>query len=97
CLHVFGLITIAPTDSLPIAAPIMPPPEKRRRLRLDRDLQHVAGQATDEPHHRRFPRRPRRLGVPPPPLPFFSQSDARWYSLHGVDLLRPRYQRGSLV
>jgi hypothetical protein len=65
----------------------MATPEKRRGLRLDRDLQHVARKPADEAGHRRFLRRRHSLRVAQHPFDFFLQSDARWYSLHGVDLL----------
>jgi hypothetical protein len=70
--------------------------KKRRRLGLDRHLQHVPREATHESDHRRFLGLCRRAPVQQA-VDFFLQADARWYSLHGVDLLRPRYQRGSLV
>jgi hypothetical protein len=92
----FRLIAVPPAHALPIASPIMPASEEGRRLGLDRYLQQVARETTDKPRHRRLLRR-RGLGGAQQPFDFFLHANARWYSLHGVDLLRPRYQRGSLV
>src|SRR5437870_3731733 len=66
-----------------------------RRVRPDpRDRLHQAWRAV---HQRRRKRRWWwRLVALQQALDFFLQSNARWYSLHGVDLLRPRYQRSPL-
>ena len=71
----------------------MLPAEKGRRLRFNRDLQHVAGEPADETDHRRPGRFDRRFAALQRALDFCFQLDARWYSLHGVDLLPTRYQR----
>src|SRR5262245_24937233 len=63
-------------------------PEKRRGLRFDGHLQHVTGEPTDEPDHRPFDRC--RRAAMQHAVDLFLQLNARWYSLHGVDLLRPR-------
>src|SRR5262249_14373643 len=92
-LDSFRFVPVAPTHALPFAATIVVTTQKRRRFGLDRHLQHVARESTDEPDHR-WLRGCRRQLVPlQHSLDFFLQSHARWYSLHGVDLLRPRFQR----
>ena len=94
-LHAFRLIPIPPAGAHPIATPVVPPPQKRGGFRLDRDLQDVLRQLPHKPRHRRLGRR--GLGSAQQVFHFFLQPNTWWYSLHGVDLLRPRYQRSPLV
>src|SRR5262249_2310329 len=82
----------------PRPAPIMLAAEKRRRLGLDRHLQHVAGESTHETDHRRLGRSDGRIAILKRALDFRFQLNARWYSLHGVDLLpAPRPTEPNLV
>src|SRR5207249_2104636 len=90
-LHLFRFIAIAPPDALALTPAIVLSAQKRRRLSFDSHLQHVARKPTNEAHHRGFLRRRRgRRRALQQPVDLFLQPDTRWYSLHGVDLLRPR-------
>ena len=91
----FGLV--CPCCLTALAATIVPAAQERRCFRFDRDLQDVACQLANEPGHRRLGQVPGRRLTAKQALDFFLQSCARWYSLHGVDLLRPRSQRSPLV
>jgi hypothetical protein len=89
-LDLLRFVAVAPPHALPRAAPIVLTTEKGSRLRFDRHLQHVAGEPADESHHRRFtPLRP-LVAALQHAVDVFLHLNARWYSLHGVDLLRPR-------
>src|SRR5262249_19890777 len=81
------LVAVAPPGALPRPTSIMLPAKKRRGLGFDRHLQHVACESTDEADHRRLGRSNHRIATLQGALDFCSQLNARWYSLHGVDLL----------
>src|SRR5439155_16536842 len=96
-LHALGFVAVAPPSPRPHPAPIVIAPHERGRLILQRDLQHVTRDLPDEPGHGRFCRRGVVAHLSAQQLrDLLLQSLARWYSLHGVDLLRLRSQR-SLV
>jgi hypothetical protein len=71
----------------------MLPTEECGGFRFDCHLQHVPRKPADEADHRRLGRADRRFDALQRTLDFCFQLDARWYSLHGVDLLPTRYQR----
>src|SRR5436190_13541860 len=96
-LHLFWFIAIAPADALALTPSIVFPAKKRCRFRFDGDLQHVPREPTHEARHRRLLRRRRGRRALQQTVDLFLQLHARWYSLHGVDLLRPRFNGAALV
>src|SRR5262249_27512654 len=94
-LDLFRFVAVAPPNALSLATTIVAASQKHRRFGFDRHLQHVAR-----------PMNPAIGGssivvvastLPNKPSVASLNRTLGGYSLHGVDLLRPRSQRSRLV